>query len=658
MYSVYFNDVLQNENDVINIYDSISFSIDREDKLNSSERIFRDKCNSDFSFCGCAYDYLYNLFVNDKCEDVILTVYNDAGLLLYKGTIQPTISEFNLGLRVCKTKVRDMSFSSKLHDNMDLEVILSNRNTISCKPIEVNKTILEEAMLGGDEEIISFDILDVIKYIVSYISDNSINVVSDYLSLNGFVITTGYNLYGIADGVMASIYPNVSLKKVFDNLYKFLNLYFSIDSYMDGEQYLRIEPYEYFFNDEVIYSIDELPLNTTHFVDIDRIFSNIKVGNNNNIEKEVFVNGITINPKRYRGFMEFTSTTCRSCGANISNTLDLSGDFIVDHNVITNILRKEYTDKSFIDGIFLIHYNKSTMEMVRTSYVAGGTTYNIVNDIFRNENILNRLLGTKTDCLTVPITDGFYLEKNYTRAASQARDCIVMHFLSYNPSISIIDDNSDMLDTVVKNITIPNLECMPTQTFADNKNTYFTAINAGTYHMELSVIDFKIVDKCELVGTTSTAKLCVYYLVYSNSNLTTCINRYTIIKNINNPCSDVLNFEFNQDVVMAAGNVCVVAHEIIGGGNLPMYFYYDTKMIWKYNYKVGCNNIIAETPNTYPYVLEFDADLCINDYLFLKYNKRGIINVLGVPYYIQNIKYNEKKISSFRLIGNNPLLLQ
>ena len=60
------------------------------------------------------------------------------------------------------------------------------------------------------------------------------------------------------------------------------------------------------FNDEVIYSIDELPLNTTHFVDIDRIFSNIKVGNNNNIEKEVFVNGITINPKRYRGFMEFT----------------------------------------------------------------------------------------------------------------------------------------------------------------------------------------------------------------------------------------------------------------------------------------------------------------------------------------------------------------
>ena len=33
--------------------------------------------------------------------------------------------------------------------------------------------------------------------------------------------------------------------------------------------------------------------------------------------------------------------------------------------------------------------------MVRTSYVAGGTTYNIVNDIFRNENILNRLLGTK-----------------------------------------------------------------------------------------------------------------------------------------------------------------------------------------------------------------------------------------------------------------------
>ena len=113
---------------------------------------------------------------------------------------------------------------------MDLEVILSNKgNTISYKPIEVGRTVLG-AMLGGGEEIISFDILDVIKYIVSYISDNSINVVSDYLSLNGFVITTGYNLYGIADGVMANIYPNVSLKKVFDNLYKFLNLYFSIDN--------------------------------------------------------------------------------------------------------------------------------------------------------------------------------------------------------------------------------------------------------------------------------------------------------------------------------------------------------------------------------------------------------------------------------------------
>ena len=71
--------------------------------------------------------------------------------------------------------------------------------------------------------------------------------------------------------------------------------------------------------------------------------------------------------------------------------------------------------------------------------------------------------------MTVPITDGFYLEKNYTRAVFTSKRLYGYVFLSYKPSISIIDDDSDTLDTVVKNITIPNLECMPTQTFADIK---------------------------------------------------------------------------------------------------------------------------------------------------------------------------------------------
>ena len=62
--------------------------------------------------------------------------------------------------------------------------------------------------------------------------------------------------------------------------------------------------------------------------------------------------------------------------------------------------------------------------MVRTSYVAGGTTYNIVNDIFRNENILNRLLGTKTDCFDLFLLLTGFIWKRIIRNRAQKQEIV------------------------------------------------------------------------------------------------------------------------------------------------------------------------------------------------------------------------------------------
>ena len=67
--------------------------------------------------------------------------------------------------------------------------------------------------------VVSFDVLDVFKKLVLYHTDNTIDVVSTYLTTNKYAITTGFNLHNHSS-VTDDVYPKISIEDLFKELRK------------------------------------------------------------------------------------------------------------------------------------------------------------------------------------------------------------------------------------------------------------------------------------------------------------------------------------------------------------------------------------------------------------------------------------------------------
>ena len=58
MYSVYFDDILQRPEDIININDVMETSIVRQDGFDTQQQIIREKSDATLEFTGQAYSYV------------------------------------------------------------------------------------------------------------------------------------------------------------------------------------------------------------------------------------------------------------------------------------------------------------------------------------------------------------------------------------------------------------------------------------------------------------------------------------------------------------------------------------------------------------------------------------------------------------------------
>ena len=176
MYSVYFDNILQAPEDIINIDTLMETSIVREDGFNSTEQIIREKCEMQMEFTGSAYTYIRDKIIENTCFEIQFKIEDSECGYIYNGIIPVTSVELSPAEWIGKTSIKDNSFSGYIRDYLGVKVDLFNTKTKDCSELQpINGTYRMYKTYNNTTDytvITAFDVLDALKYMVYYLTDN------------------------------------------------------------------------------------------------------------------------------------------------------------------------------------------------------------------------------------------------------------------------------------------------------------------------------------------------------------------------------------------------------------------------------------------------------------------------------------------------------
>lgn len=652
MYKVYLNNIEQKEEDIINITDLASFSILREDGITSTEQILRETSEMELHFCGATYCYLVDLLSKDRCSNVDFHIEDSDTGLSYYGIIPISLLVLNPHSKTGTTKIKDTSFSAYVRDVMGVDVSLSNIKTLDCQPLTIaEKNIVfvkEHNATTTEVKITCYDVLDVFNYLLSYLTNNKVGAVSDFLTTNKYAITTGFNMHHYAT-TQDEFFPEVSIQQLFSELSKKERLYTSVDNDINGNPYLRIEQESYFFsNTTPLIDVDEIPFDTTQEVDIDRSYVSIKVGANKTMDGD----GEYFRNRRYTSFVEESYDKCSNCVAKKENILDLVSNFIIDSNVIYDLLNAGASDNDNDEGIVLVNYEGD--EAIRTLI---GSEY-VYNDRFRNENVLSRLNEDIAECISLYkyAKSGFRADyTGYTLTISGGGGYDGQHDrIEFS---NIVYDNTSSLDVYTGMATYPPKVTNPLPSTGSVGVTYFEAQQDGEYSFRLDLVRFLQISK---PGSPTELDVQIQIVVHTNNTFTTYTDVYEKTVHVNNAVTTPTSITLITDkITLTAGQVvtaCIAFKDYSGfiifiGGD---YDFQADNVIFEMVSDGTCETLSIDQDNK-PFVLEFDYPLCQQDYQLIRDNKRGYITVKGQRFWIKELEYKPFALSHFVLMGNNSI---
>lgn len=652
MYKVYLNNIEQKEEDIINITDLASFSILREDGITSTEQILRETSEMELHFCGATYCYLVDLLSKDRCSNVDFHIEDSDTGLSYYGIIPISLLVLNPHSKTGTTKIKDTSFSAYVRDVMGVDVSLSNIKTLDCQPLTIaEKNIVfvkEHNATTTEVKITCYDVLDVFNYLLSYLTNNKVGAVSDFLTTNKYAITTGFNMHHYAT-TQDEFFPEVSIQQLFSELSKKERLYTSVDNDINGNPYLRIEQESYFFsNTTPLIDVDEIPFDTTQEVDIDRSYVSIKVGANKTMDGD----GEYFRNRRYTSFVEESYDKCSNCVAKKENILDLVSNFIIDSNVIYDLLNAGASDNDNDEGIVLVNYEGD--EAIRTLI---GSEY-VYNDRFRNENVLSRLNEDIAECISLYkyAKSGFRADyTGYTLTISGGGGYDGQHDrIEFS---NIVYDNTSSLDVYTGMATYPPKVTNPLPSTGSVGVTYFETQQDGEYSFRLDLVRFLQISK---PGSPTELDVQIQIVVHTNNTFTTYTDVYEKTVHVNNAVTTPTSITLITDkITLTAGQVvtALIAFKDYSGFIIFIGGDYDFQadnVIFEMVSDGTCETLSIDQDNK-PFVLEFDYPLCQQDYQLIRDNKRGYITVKGQRFWIKELEYKPFALSHFVLMGNNSI---
>ena len=630
--------------------ENLTVEIIREDGFENTAQILREKTETELTFYGDGYRKIadelkvsncpvFDVEIEKECNKVFTT--------LFTGKMKSSDVEVDVKKCLIQSPIRDNSFTGIVKDYLNTDLPLYYSKTKGCLPL----TRVDRLVVIGLTQKLAFDVLDVLNYQIKYFTDNVSYVVSDFLTANKYIITTGYNIHN-SNGALADKYPNLSFNKLFTELRKKFRLYIVVE-YNSGVPYLRIEPESYSFSNVELLSIVDLPNGITEKIDISRIFNSIEVGSQDT-ELDTGDNFYDI----YQPIDNWDKTTFTACGeCSVSsnseqNKLDLVSDFIIDSDVIYELTNLgEGVSSGNNSKIVLVNYEFSSGfdRLVRNTC---NGVINTLNCTLINYNVIQNWLGYSPQCIAVSryTQDYFYISESNVTIAFSNPDIYVVNVEGFTDITS--DNNLTISPLVTQNIFV---NTAPFTGTISNTFTYYKCSKDGTYNLVAEWINVR-----STAPPPISVDYSLYIFIYTDDTFTAIDSQYSVTVSAANSVTDLKTLAIETGLIpITVGQCAAVCNvvELVGAAVPGTYtFTCDVINFYQKEDNSACDDLIDTTQDAKARLISFKYPLCFEDFLTIKNNKRGYISIENKKFWIKSLKYNPQKDSEFQLIGNNSII--
>ena len=355
-----------------------------------------------FDFYGAAYNYLYTQYANSFCSEVAVTILkneNQSGSYVedFTGIIKIRDVEFDAVNCIATTKINDDNFFSLINNNKSIKYSVNagkSKNDVTIDaPAEVDVRFsaicLGVGVFRRKRQLYTVD--SCLKAIIEHITDARLDYESPYFGAGGekehVYVGNGYQLR--VDG-WSGIFPTDGLQISYDDIFKELDKKYNLGVTIDKsgvKPKIIIDEYNSLFESASSVTLKNPKIfKLSTFVD--RLFGRVDIGGETEGEHICPADGDFPNSIVFYGFKRENYPIAGQC--NIDRQLDLAGSWIVDHNIIFQVVLKG--SDSYDTSIFLIDaFYDEDAELVfanETEIFNNGKFY--WNNDLRNVNIIER----------------------------------------------------------------------------------------------------------------------------------------------------------------------------------------------------------------------------------------------------------------------------
>lgn len=403
---------------LINNYDYTSEitnfpEINQEVNYNASLSVWTETLPSTFIGSGSLYSMLFaRMLAGQFCEslDIVIKKLDNADAKYYtifEGKILMSDLTWRMSVNEVDISLVNNDWQTKIENNYEVPVPMDAKETkssnqynlITCNSATTTVLGLFSTRNKADTTdydktgVTGWNIDNMFRHIVNYISDNEVSYYSQYLTTNyldysaRLFCTSGYNL---RNGSNRNI--ECSLKQLYEATRKLLNVVMYFTATEDGRG-LRIEDAQTIANKSVGLNFTDIQNVSMNF-DQSSYYSAVKVGNTKAIQNNTEI-GTSFNFPKIEGATFATETFAVNRDCNVNNVLDLVvSDFIYDHNIFEDVFVNNNIE--YDEELFLIQCTNTGAVPVRSDYLGISADVNSSRG-FYNQDLLNNRVIARND---------------------------------------------------------------------------------------------------------------------------------------------------------------------------------------------------------------------------------------------------------------------
>lgn len=361
------------------------------------------------TFFGDGYEYLYSRR-NDTCQviDVQITSECNGEYIVLKGGIFITDCTFNETKCSVEVTIQDDGYSTRIQNNKAIDVSLASTTTKNGEaitaPTETTLQLFNPTVGTYTEGLVrTYRVYEAFKFIVSWISDNSVSFESDYFDTgDGSIdhICSGLDLRNHDTPVNRAEAPTISFEDLYEVMRKMKNLAIGFQRDSSNNPVLRIEPLSYFRNNTNGIQITN-PNRTELSYIKELLYAKVRIGSTIILPNECNdgnSNCAASNNISYYGFQEEEYYITGECNENVDLDLTMPQGFIVDTNTIEDVII--YNNDSYDRDVFFIQADATSPTIAKATDVFGIGAF-WYNEDYTNKEILARYIDYLTGVLNL-----------------------------------------------------------------------------------------------------------------------------------------------------------------------------------------------------------------------------------------------------------------